>query len=98
MIEGGSGSRFLLEAEHSKLVIGQFGWKQLECNLAAQSRILCKIHLTHSTFAKKLEDLIWTDLAHWNYPKPILPAILYFNMIVEFPMQDVLKGVEGNRV
>src|SRR6185369_4662977 len=84
MIESRSGSRFLLEAEHSELVIGQFGWKQLESDLAAQARVFCKVDLAHPTFAEKLEDLIWTDLAHCNLSKTYTTSDQVFNMIVEF--------------
>src|SRR5262249_11050149 len=66
MIEGGSGSGFLLKAEHAKLVGRELGRQEFDGNLAVQPRVLCDVDFSHSAFANLRADFVATKFCAWG--------------------------------
>ena len=61
MVETGDGARFTLEAALPVGVGGELGGQHLDRDVAAQTRIVCLPHFTHSPCAKEADDLIWAQ-------------------------------------
>src|SRR5207244_11475500 len=58
MIEGGGGRRLLFEAAYSILISIEFAWQSFQRDFTVQTRVLCKIDLTHSARANLGVDFV----------------------------------------
>jgi hypothetical protein len=62
MVEGGSGASLLLEAPHATGVAGERPRDNFHGNVAAESPVVCAIHLTHATGANRAGKFVGTEL------------------------------------
>ena len=61
MVETGDGARVTLESPPPVGVGGELGGQHLDGDVAAQTRVVCLPHFTHSPCAKEADDLIWAQ-------------------------------------
>src|SRR6185436_17853033 len=54
-------ARFPLESLMHFLVFGDAGGKNFQRNRAVDARVLCSVHISHSTLGEVVDDFIWTE-------------------------------------